>query len=159
MLKCIVSQVFDLAGEQASQVAQLAGHEGPVWQVTWAHPKFGSLLASCSFDHKVIVWKEAQESSWVQACTSQCAQCHAPGDLQKPMRQLPHMQAYSAPLHTASVNSVAFAPHELGLMLATASSDGSLSVLSYRQGDGAWSAVQVTPFWFPVWHGFQLTLA
>jgi protein transport protein SEC13 len=53
------------------------------------------------------------------------------------------MQAYSAPLHTASVNGVAFAPHELGLMLATASSDGSMSVLSYRQADGAWSAVQV----------------
>ena len=57
--------------------------------------------------------------------------------------QSPCMQAYSAPLHTASVNGVAFAPHELGLMLATASSDGSLSVLSYRQADGAWSAVLV----------------
>ena len=56
------------------------------------------------------------------------------------------MQAYSAPLHTASVNGVAFAPHELGLMLATASSDGSLSVLSYRQAEGAWSAVQVIAY-------------
>ena len=24
-------------------------HDGPVWQVAWAHPKFGTLLASCSF--------------------------------------------------------------------------------------------------------------
>lgn len=23
-------------------------HDGPVWQVAWAHPKFGTLLASCS---------------------------------------------------------------------------------------------------------------
>ena len=47
--------------------ADLLGHEGPVWQVTWAHPKFGSLLASCSFDHKVIVWKEVQRGQWIQA--------------------------------------------------------------------------------------------
>ena len=23
-------------------------HDGPVWQVAWAHPKFGTLLATCS---------------------------------------------------------------------------------------------------------------
>ena len=34
-------------------------HEGPVWQVAWAHPMFGNLLASCSYDRRVIVWKEA----------------------------------------------------------------------------------------------------
>ncbi|KAI3843145.1 hypothetical protein MKW92_049484, partial [Papaver armeniacum] len=28
-------------------------------EVAWAHPKFGSLLASCSYDGKVIIWKEA----------------------------------------------------------------------------------------------------
>lgn len=28
-------------------------HEGPVWEVAWAHPKFGNLLASCSYDRKV----------------------------------------------------------------------------------------------------------
>ena len=25
--------------------AELAGHDGPVWQVQWAHPRFGVLLA------------------------------------------------------------------------------------------------------------------
>lgn len=55
-----------------------------------------------------------------------------------------HMQAYSAPVHTASVNGVAFAPHELGLMLATASSDGSLSVLTYRQAEGGWFPQKVS---------------
>lgn len=32
---------------QVTHLADLSGHEGPVWQVAWAHPKFGSLLASC----------------------------------------------------------------------------------------------------------------
>ena len=63
-------QVFDTAGEQTVELSQLIGHDAPVWQVTWAHPKFGSLLASCSLDQKVIVWKEAQEAQWVQVSTS-----------------------------------------------------------------------------------------
>lgn len=39
-------------------------HEGPVWQVAWAHPKFGSILASCSYDRKVYVWKEVNTNTW-----------------------------------------------------------------------------------------------
>jgi hypothetical protein len=31
---------------------------GPVWQISWAHPKFGTLLASCSYDGSVIIHKE-----------------------------------------------------------------------------------------------------
>jgi protein transport protein SEC13 len=50
-----------------SHQADLAGHEGPVWQVSWGHPKFGGILASCSFDHRVIIWKELAEGSWQQA--------------------------------------------------------------------------------------------
>lgn len=37
-----------------------SSHEGPVWQVAWAHPKFGSILASCSYDGTVIVWQETK---------------------------------------------------------------------------------------------------
>ena len=33
-------------------------HEGPVHALAWAHPSFGSILASCSFDGKVFIWKE-----------------------------------------------------------------------------------------------------
>jgi WD40 repeat protein len=35
-------------------------HTGPVWQVAWAHPKYGHILASCSYDGKVLIWKEQQ---------------------------------------------------------------------------------------------------
>eukprot|EP00967_Tisochrysis_lutea_P062522 scaffold80298_cov21-Tisochrysis_lutea.AAC.1 len=41
-------------------------HNGPVWQVAWAHPKFGSILASCSYDRQVIIWKELSRNNWVQ---------------------------------------------------------------------------------------------
>jgi protein transport protein SEC13 len=42
-------------------------------------------------------------------------------------------------LHTASVNSVAWGPHELGPILACASSDGKVSVLVFKD-DGMWEA-------------------
>ena len=38
-------------------------HTGPVWQVAWAHPKYGHILASCSYDGKVLIWKEQQGGS------------------------------------------------------------------------------------------------
>lgn len=59
-------KIFDVAGGQPRQLADLIGHEGPVWAVSWGHPKFGTLLASCSYDHRVIVWKETQEAVWTQ---------------------------------------------------------------------------------------------
>lgn len=33
-------------------------HTAAVWQVSWAHPSFGSILASCSYDGRVFIWKE-----------------------------------------------------------------------------------------------------
>ncbi|KAF2317276.1 hypothetical protein GH714_019306 [Hevea brasiliensis] len=70
----------------SQQLAQLTAHQGPVWQVSWAHPKFGSLLASCSYDGRVIIWKEGNQNEWTQA--------HVFDD------------------HKSSVNSIAWAPHE-----------------------------------------------
>ncbi len=56
------------------------------------------------------------------------------------------MQVYTSDssLHSASVNSVAFAPHELGLRVAAASSDGSASVLTYNSTEGRWDQQKVT---------------
>ena len=33
-------------------------HTAPVWQLSWAHPSFGSILASSSYDGRVFIWKE-----------------------------------------------------------------------------------------------------
>ncbi|CAG9462244.1 unnamed protein product [Pedinophyceae sp. YPF-701] len=114
-------KVFEVTESGNQFLADLPGHEGPVWRVSWAHPKFGSLLASCSFDHRVIIWKET-DAGWIQA--------------------------YRSPdtVHTASVNAVAWAPSELGLQLACASSDGTLSVLTHssENGQSSWHVSKVT---------------
>jgi WD40 repeat protein len=112
--------VFDVSGDHQTLVATLTGHDGPVWMCAWAHPKFGTLLASCSFDHKVIVWKEGEAGIFSMIYTS------------------------PPTLHEASVNALAWAPHEFGLSLAAASSDGSVSVITHKQ-DGACGAVPSLP--------------
>ncbi len=35
----------------------LIAHQGPVFEVAWAHPKFGNILASCGFDNNIIFWQ------------------------------------------------------------------------------------------------------
>lgn len=54
-------KIFEINGEHQHKSATLTFHEGPVWQVAWAHPKFGVLLASCSYDGSVVVSPESKE--------------------------------------------------------------------------------------------------
>lgn len=42
----------------------MSRHTGAVWQVCWAHPKFGNIIASCSYDKRVIIWKEEAARQW-----------------------------------------------------------------------------------------------
>eukprot|EP00211_Chloroparvula_japonica_P007666 CAMPEP_0119131854 /NCGR_PEP_ID=MMETSP1310-20130426/10734_1 /TAXON_ID=464262 /ORGANISM="Genus nov. species nov., Strain RCC2339" /LENGTH=329 /DNA_ID=CAMNT_0007122449 /DNA_START=21 /DNA_END=1010 /DNA_ORIENTATION=- len=102
--------IFDVGQDgSAKKVVDLVGHEGPVWQIAWGHPKFGSVLASCSYDRTVKVWRREQEDArWV---------CH-----------------HTSRKMGLSVNSIAWAPHELGLTLAAASSDGYVMIL-YLTGE------------------------
>ncbi|KAJ2929925.1 hypothetical protein H1R20_g7158, partial [Candolleomyces eurysporus] len=47
-----VFDVVDGDAQRSTNGQTLKGHTGPVWQVAWAHPKFGHILASCSYDGK-----------------------------------------------------------------------------------------------------------
>lgn len=109
-------KIYDVKNGAQTLLADLKGHYGPVWQISWAHPKFGNLLASCSYDRKVIIWKDMGE--W--------------------------KKLYEYPGHDSSVNSVQWAPYEFGLILACGSSDGSISILT-GSGDGStWDAKKIT---------------
>ena len=99
-------KIYNVSDTSYEISATLLGHHGAVWQVSWAHPKYGVLLASCSFDGSVIVHREQRPGSW-------------------------SILHHATALHESSVNGVAFAPHEFGLMLATASSDGRVAVVKH----------------------------
>lgn len=69
-----------------------------------AHPKYGTILASSSYDGKIFIWRE-QNGQW--------------------------QRIYDFTLHTASVNLISWSPPEPGCHLACASSDGSVSVITF----------------------------
>lgn len=47
-------KIFEIkANGQSFPVAELNGHEGPVWQVSWAHPDYENTIATCSHDRLV----------------------------------------------------------------------------------------------------------
>ncbi|KAK6748439.1 hypothetical protein RB195_001206 [Necator americanus] len=92
-------------------IAELAGHSGPVWQLSWAHPDFGALLASAGYDRRVIIWSDTT------------------GRWQKSHEWMGH---------EASVHSVSFAPHQLGLLLATGSADCTIGILEFNAQSAQW---------------------
>ncbi|XP_073994204.1 nuclear pore and COPII coat complex component secretory 13 isoform X2 [Rhodnius prolixus] len=110
-----VVKIFNVKGNTYSHVADLKGHFAAVWQVSWAHPKFGNILASCSYDKRVIVWKENRE--WTK------------------------MHDYKN--HDGSVNCVSFGPPECGLTFACGSADGSMSVVTFRTEHNAWETRRI----------------
>ena len=73
--------------------------------MSWAHPKYGNILASSGYDGKVFIWRETG-TTWTKV--------------------------FDFALHTASVNIISWSPHESGCLLACASSDGNVSVLEFK---------------------------
>lgn len=61
----------------------LLRHSGPVWQVAWAHPSFGPILASCSYDGRVYVWKEVAGQPQGGANRRGPAQAQGPAEWEK----------------------------------------------------------------------------
>jgi len=53
----------EFTGPKECRINTVCRHDGPVWQLAWAHPVYGSVLATCGYDRKVILWKE-QDSGW-----------------------------------------------------------------------------------------------
>lgn len=87
----------------------------PMHRIAWAHPKFGSLLAMACQDGRVYVFRE---------------ELHASGN-----GATEWILKYIHTFHSLAVLSIAWAPYEYGLCLASASADGQVSFLSrMREG-------------------------
>jgi len=117
-----VVKIWDLDenGEWEEQ-AKISEHKGSVWKATWAHPEFGQVLATCSFDRTVKIHEERMlgtKAQWTMV----------------------------APLNDSlkSVCDIEFAPKHLGLKLATCSEDGHVRI--YEAMDvmnlGSWSLLE-----------------
>ncbi|KAK2101306.1 GTPase-activating protein S13 [Saguinus oedipus] len=51
-------KISDVRNGGKTLITDLRGHEGAVWQMAWAHPISSNVLASYSYDRKVIIWRE-----------------------------------------------------------------------------------------------------
>lgn len=109
-------------------------HTGSIWRLSWAHPEFGQIFASCSEDKSVIIWEE-------QEILSAVGEGQGPGG-----RWLKKTQLFDS---KKSVNAVQFSPRQLGLKLATASADGIVRI--YEAND-----VFSLNYW-PLQDSFQVT--
>lgn len=85
-------------------------HSGAVSRVSWAHPEFGQVLATCSTDKNVKIWEEQEgvdEKGFIVSRWNQRAQL---GDARD------------------ALNDVEFAPRHMGLKFASASEDGMVRI-------------------------------
>ncbi|TKR78333.1 hypothetical protein L596_019152 [Steinernema carpocapsae] len=55
--------VWDLSQDKKewTRTASWKSHFGPIWKVRWAHPEFGQVLATCSFDRSIQIFEEVCE--------------------------------------------------------------------------------------------------
>ncbi len=74
--------------------------------MAWAHPKFESLIASCGYDNKVKVWRRNQTGNWETLIFEEVL-----GE---------------------SVNCIAWAPWEYGLILAAGTAEGRIHIFSKK---------------------------
>lgn len=110
-------KIFNVRSENGAApkiefASDLMGHTGPVWEIAWAHPRWGTLLASCGYDGLVLVHRETDANTWEEA------------------------YRFSA---KGSVNSIEWCPSEYGLALACASSDGHFYILRCDATTGEWT--------------------
>ena len=100
-------RIFEVNDDKTTYLTSISHHDGPVWQLSWAHPKFGSILSSAGFDKRVNIYKEGHDGNWNP------------------------IHSYEG--HATSVNTCQFAPAEFGLILACGSADGNVSILYHQK--------------------------
>lgn len=104
--------------------------------MTWAHPEFGQVLATCSFDRTASIWEETVGEKLSPAITP----------VKKWIRRTNLVDSRT------SVTDVKFGPKKLGLLLATTSADGMLRI--YEAPDimnlAQWNLQHEIPFKTPL---------
>lgn len=112
------AQVWDLGEDgQWHATASWKAHSAGVCKVAWAHPEFGQVIASCSFDRTVHIWEEQLAES--DAADSAGRASSSTTTWVRKARLVDSRDA---------VKDIKFAPKHLGLRLATCSADGQVRI-------------------------------
>jgi len=101
-------RIFQVIKDRHDFVTELQGHTGPVWRVSWSHPKHGNLLASCGYDRRLVIWNN-NNNQWQQYFVDDSFQ--------------------------SSVNCVSWAPVDLGLILIAGCADGTIHIYNMNRNN------------------------
>ncbi|KAF8605723.1 WD40 repeat-like protein [Ceratobasidium sp. AG-I] len=109
-----------------SMTDEWKAHDAPVAKVAWAHPEFGTLIASCSYDRTVKIWEDARGVP------------DGPGGASKFQLRATLTEA------RGTVRAVDFAPAAFGLKLVTIASDNFVRIYECHETYHltAWSMVE-----------------
>jgi WD40 repeat protein len=102
-------------GHGSSRTTQ--AHDATVSKLSWAHPQFGPILASSSFDRTVKIWEQTYSEPESQANGAKS---------QNASRWIERAVLVDA---KATVRSVEFAPHQFGLKLVSTADSTSVDPL------------------------------
>lgn len=115
---------MDSLDNSLTKYTEIKAHQGLVLQATWAHPKFGSLIATGGIDKKILIFKEGNQHRFEKL--------------------------YEYTDHNGTINSLAFSNQEIGLNLLAGSSDGYISLHIYNETSGNWNTFKLNGHSFGV---------
>lgn len=122
------------------KIYEFTAHDAEVRKVKWAHPDFGSIIATCSYDKSVIIWEEPKLNTILV------------NGVLHPKENENNSWIYKTKLLDSkeSIEDIKFAPKHLGLMLATASAEGIFRI--YEAPDlmntASWRMIHEENAWF-----------
>jgi WD40 repeat protein len=134
-------RIFELSDNgQWHIIAEWQAHKGSVTHLSWAHPEFGSLLATCGSDHDAKLWEEYSPTATGISSGSgnnnnnnnnNTTMTGGGVDASSSSSNNPLSRwscATSLTEARRAVNCVQFAPRQFGLRIATGSADGNVRI-------------------------------
>ena len=95
-----IMRISDLG--EWEECAKWEAHTATIHSLCWAHPEFGTLLATSSSDSQIILWEEVEEDMSVTGQASGASRWVSTASLSQP---------------TSPVLHIEFAPRYFGLLL------------------------------------------
>ena len=97
--------IFENINGTNTKTSEISAHIGPIYKLSWSHPSFGPILASCGFDKKVNLFKIEQNNKFEQL--------------------------YEYDMHDNSVKALKFSPSSNNLLLISGDLNGNIITCEY----------------------------
>ncbi|KAJ3503301.1 hypothetical protein NLJ89_g8496 [Agrocybe chaxingu] len=113
-------------------------HDAAVSKLSWAHPEFGTILASGSFDRTVKIWEQVSAGQAEPQQTVNGSGSHPAPPTSRWVEKAVLSDA------KGTVRAVEFAPHHFGLKLATIATDNMLRIYECieQPGSSSWQLTE-----------------